>query len=89
MELALHVANITISAVAIVLALRKHTDAKNNTLRRIVGDAVAYAGATKHDGIPTERVALQAAILADLKDNGKRDFTDGQLLVSIRAALHR
>ena len=42
---------------------------------------------TRETGIPTERVALQWAIIGDTKDNGKRDFTDGQLLVAIRARL--
>lgn len=77
--------NALVSIAALIAALRKRHDAKEATLARVVSDAVAYAKATPQNGIPAERVALQAAILADMKDNGKRDFTDGQLLVAIRA----
>lgn len=77
--------NAVLSIVALIMSLRKRHDAREATLNRIVDDAILYSAATKQNGIPRERVALQAAILSDMKDNGKRDFTDGQLLVAIRA----
>ena len=79
------VINTLVSIAALIAALRKRADAREAALSRIVEDAILYSAATKQSGIPRERVALQAAILSDMKDNGKRDFTDGQLLVAIRA----
>ena len=79
--------NTLVSIAALVAALRKRADARETTLGRIVTDAIAAAKAKPQSGIPTERVALQWAVIGDTKDNGKRDFTDGQLLVAIRARL--
>jgi hypothetical protein len=87
MELALIAVNALVSIAALVVALRKRHDAKEVALKRIADEAVAYAKAKPQPGIPPERVALEAAILSDMKDNGKRDFADGQLLVAIRARL--
>ena len=88
MDIAIIVAcavNALVSIAALVAALKKRHDAKEATFDRIIEDAILYSKATPQNGIPREGVALQAAILADMKDNGKRDFTDGQLLVAIRA----
>ena len=79
--------NALVSIAALVVALKKRADSREAALNRIVGDAIAAARAQPQSGIPVERVALQGAIIGDTKDNGKRDFTDGQLLVAIRARL--
>lgn len=87
MELALIAVNALVSIAALFFALRKRHDAKEAVLDRKANEAILYAKAKPQPGIPVERVALQAAILSDMADNGKRDFTDGQLLVAIRARL--
>lgn len=38
-------------------------------------------------GIVCTKMGQTLTIIGDTKDNGKRDFTDGQLLVRIRARL--
>ena len=48
---------------------------------------MAYGRAHQAKGIPLEQTCLEAAILLDMKDNGKPDFGRSEMLVAIRAAL--
>lgn len=88
MEIAINIITAILSLASLGIALRRRHDARGAILSRICDDAIAYAKASKQPGIPLEKTALEAAILADLKDNGKRDFTDAQLLIAIRGRLH-
>ena len=51
--------------------------------------SVDYGLAHPQPGITLERTALDAWRLGDLKDNGKRDFSDAQAMVFIRAEIAR
>lgn len=51
--------------------------------------AVDYAEAQPSKDISKERTALDAWRHGDLKDNGKRDYTDAQAIVFIRAEIAR
>lgn len=59
------------------------------SLEAVVRDAVDYARAHPAKGIAPERTALDAARIGDVKADGRRDFTDAQLMVAIRAELAR
>lgn len=59
------------------------------SLEAVVRDACDYAAAHPQAGIALERTALDAARLGDVRTDGKRDFSDAQLMVAIRAELAR
>lgn len=89
METAAHISSIAallISFVAAFFTWRKKPS-RLDTRARIVAEAVAYGRAHQAKGIPLEQTCLEAAILLDMKDNGKPDFGRSELLVAIRAAL--
>ncbi len=89
MELFDHIASglaLLLAAVATFFTWRKKPS-RLDTRARIVAEAVAYGRAHQAKGIPLEQTCLEAAILLDMKDNGKPDFGRSELLVAIRAAL--
>lgn len=55
--------------------------------RALARTAVDYALAHQAPGIAVERTALDAYRLGDVQADGKRDFTDAQAMVFIRAEL--
>lgn len=80
---------IIISIAALAVALGRRRNVARQSLESVVRDAVDYAEANPQAGIPTERTALDAARLGDVRVDGKRDFSDAQLIVGIRAEIHR
>ncbi len=77
----------SIAALAISLK-RKHTS-RVDELRRIGEEAVLIAKRKAADGLPVDRLALETAILLDVQQDGKRDYTRQQLWASVEAALAR
>jgi hypothetical protein len=89
MELFDHIASglaLLLAAIATFFNWRKKPN-RLDARARLVAESVAYGRAHQKPGIPLERTCLECAILLDMKDNGKRDFSDAELFVSIRAAL--
>jgi hypothetical protein len=84
-----HIASGAAVLIALVSAFFNWRKKPNrlDTRARLVAESVAYGRAHQKPGIPLERTCLECAILLDMKDNGKRDFSDAELFVSIRAAL--
>jgi hypothetical protein len=85
-----------LSAIAVVLgglaawfARRAGTNQTRQSLDALARDACDYAVAHPQPGIATERTALDAARLGDVRADGKRDFSDATLIVAIRAELAR
>lgn len=77
------------AAVASWFARKAGQNAARASLEGVVRDAVDYAQAHVSPGISPERTALDAARLGDVSSDGKRDFTDAQLAVAIRAEFAR
>jgi hypothetical protein len=76
-------------ALAAWLARKAGKSVARQTLEAVVRDACDYALAHRAPGIVDERTALDAARLGDVRGDGKRDFTDAQLAVAIKAELAR
>ena len=89
MELFDHIAAVVslLAAAGSVWFTWRQKPSRLDTRARIVAEAVAYGRAHQAKGIPLEQTCLEAAILLDMKDNGKPDFGRSELLVAIRAAL--
>ena len=77
------------AALASWFARKAGKSAARQSLEAVVRDAVDYARAHPAKGIAPERTALDAARIGDVKADGKRDFSDAQLMVAIRAELAR
>jgi len=75
--------------VAAWFARKGGRNAARSSLEAVVRDACDYAKAHQSPGIAIERTALDAARLGDVTTDGKRDFSDAQLAVAIRAELAR
>jgi len=75
--------------VAAWFARRAGRNVARQSLEAVVRDAVDYAKAHRQEGISEERTALDAARLGDVRADGRRDFSDAQLMVAIRAELAR
>lgn len=80
---------VIIAAVAAWFARRAGRNPARASLEAVVRDACDYAKAHAQKGITDERTALDAARLGDVRTDGKRDFSDAQLVVAIRAELAR
>ena len=80
---------VLIAAVAAWFARKSGKNAARTSLDAVVRDACDYAKAHPQKGIADERTALDAARLGDVRTDGKRDFSDAQLSVAIRAELAR
>jgi hypothetical protein len=80
---------VVIAAVAAWFARKSGKNAARASLEAVVRDACDYAIANPAKNIAVERVALDAARLGDVRTDGKRDFSDAQLTVAIRAELAR
>lgn len=75
--------------VATWFARKAGRNVARQSLEAVVRDAVDYAKAHPAKGITEERTALDAARLGDVRADGRRDFSDAQLAVAIRAELAR
>lgn len=87
-----HIATAIALVIAVVsawFARRTGQNATRQSLEALVRDACDYALAHPQPGIDTARTALDAARLGDVRADGKRDFSDALLMVSIRAELAR
>jgi hypothetical protein len=79
-----------LGVLAAWFARRAGKSQSRQTLEALVRDACDYALAHPSPGITTERVALDAVHLLDVRADGKQDFKDdAQLMVAIRAELAR
>lgn len=88
MNIALDVAPIILSIAALAVSLLRRRRSRAEELRIIGEESVAVAVLKAHDGISVERLALETALLIDLRD-GKKDFTRDQLWAAVQAALSR
>lgn len=77
------------AAIAAWFARKAGKNPARASLEAVVRDACDYATAHPSKGIAVERSALDAARLGDVRTDGKRDFSDAQLTVAIRAELAR
>lgn len=77
------------AVVATWFARKAGRNVARQSLEAVVRDAVDYAKAHPAKGISEERTALDAARLGDVRADGRRDFSDAQLVVAIRAELAR
>lgn len=80
---------VIVAAVAAWFARKSGKNAARASLEAVVRDACDYAIANPAKNIAVERSALDAARLGDVRTDGKRDFSDAQLTVAIRAELAR
>jgi len=78
-----------LGGLAAWFARRAGTNQTRQSLEGLVRDACDYAARHTQPGIATERTALDAARLGDVRADGKRDFSDATLIVAIRAELAR
>lgn len=90
MELIDHIltALAVLCAAAAAWFARRAKPSKQQEGAQLAATAVDYADAHPSPGISRERTALDAYRLGDLRD-GKRDFSDAQALVFIRAEIAR
>jgi hypothetical protein len=78
-----------LATLAAFFARRSGKNVARASLEAVVRDACDYALSHVSEKISTERTALDAARLGDVRTDGKRDFSDAQLIVAIRAELSR
>jgi hypothetical protein len=84
MELILSVASIALSLASMALILFRRRESRQGELQLIARQAVAAARSKAQDGLPLQRLALETALLLDLRD-GKQDFSREQLWAAISA----
>jgi hypothetical protein len=77
------------SLLALVVAALNRKSSRTSELRKIGEDAVLIAKRKSGDGLPLERMALETAVLLDVQQDGKKDYTREQLWASVQAALAR
>ena len=80
---------VIVAAVAAWFARRAGRPSRQQEGERLAVTSVDYAKAHPAPGISEERTALDAYRLGDIQADGKRDFTDAQATVFIRAELAR
>ncbi len=87
-----HISNaiaVLVSVAALAINLRRRHLSRVEELRRIGEESVLIAKAKAVDGLSVERLALETAILLDIQQDGKRDYTRQQLWGAVQAALAR
>jgi hypothetical protein len=77
------------SIAALLVSLKRRHVSRVDELRRIGEEAVLIAKRKSSDGLSVDRLALETAILLDVQQDGKRDYTRQQLWASVEAALAR
>jgi hypothetical protein len=79
---------VLIAVVSAVFNRKKTVVDRTAVLKNIVATAFDAALAHTHGGknaIPLKEAVFKAAVLLDLKDNGKRDFTDAAIMQGVMA----
>ena len=88
MELAISIAAVVVSALSVVVNLRRAVKSRHEELRLLCSTAVDCGLASRQPGIPLVQTCLEAGILADLRD-GKRDFSNDQIHTGVVAVARR